>query len=993
MAILFVRVGTLTLKRQRLIAHQPAVSVPQPRHQRRTLKLKSALLGRVGGLVYPLAFTCLTSIALLAAACARMPIDSGVGSSPGDPPPPPQTAESITVSVSPASLSIAEGQTGTFTATVNNDSKNQGVTWTISGPGCSGASCGQLSADASASGAAITYTAPVTLPNPASVTLTATSVTDTTKSSTAPITLTAPAGLSVSVTPSTATVSEGSSQKFTATVQNDPGNKGVTWTLSGTGCSGAACGTLSSTTSASGAGVSYTAPAARPNPATVMLTATSVSNNSFTGSATITITAPSGPAIAVSVSPKSKTLLINGTQKFTATVKNDTQNKGVTWTLSGTGCGGPGCGTLSSASSASGTAITYTAPPAAPNPETVMLTATSVSDSTQADSAKITVIGDPGNIKVSLSPKRGGLTVSQTLKFTADAQNDPSKEGVTWSASDGSFTNTTATSADYHAPSKAGSYTVTATSVLDTTKSASATIGVTDLAGVTTYHNSNERAGVNAQEYALTKSTVDYSSFGKLFSCSVDGQVYPQPLWVANLNIQGGTHNVVFAATENDTVYALDADANPCVTYWSKHLVPSGEEPPTTADIGSDDIVPIWGIVGTPVIDLNKSLLYVVTKTKTSGTDCRKAGSCHQRLHALRLADGSESSGGPVELTSSITVQGTGDGSSGGRLPFDAWHENQRPGLALNNDTVYVSWGSHEDQMPWHGWVMGFDGSNLKAGPSLYNATPNGEGGGIWMAGGAPAIDNNGNVYVITGNGDYDGTNNFGDSFLKLSGNLTLRDWMTPADQAELAANNLDLGAGGAAVLADLPSGPVRHLLIGGGKVGNSKEGELYLLNRDAMGNLEGSGPQIVQEFAVGNWLYATPAFWNNRLFIAGTGGNMVAYTLDPSTAQFNTTASSRSSTRYEGRGTTPCVSSRGNSDAILWAIDAAQYGLRGSTGTGPAVLHAYDATDLSRELWNSSHSASDQAGNAVKFTVPTIANGKVYIGTTSEIDVYGLLP
>ena len=831
------------------------------------------------------------------------------------------------------------------------------------------------------------------LPNPASVTLTATSVTDTTKSSTAPITLAALAGLSVSVSPSTATVSEGSSQKFAATVQNDPGNKGVTWTLSGTGCSGAACGTLSSTSSASGAGVSYTAPAALPNPATVMLTATSVSNNSFTGSGTITITAPSGPAIAVSVSPKSKTLLINNTQKFTATVKNDTQNKGVTWTLSGAGCGGASCGTLSSSSSAPGTAITYTAPPAAPNPGTVMLTATSVSDSTRADSTTITVIGNPGNIKVSLSPKRGGLTVSQTLKFTADVQNDPSKEGVTWSASDGSFTNTTATSADYHAPSSAGSYRVTATSVLDTTKSASATIGVTDLVGVTTYHNSNSRAGLNAQEYALTKSTVDYSSFGKLFSCSVDGQVYPQPLWVANLSIKGGTHNVVFAATENDTVYALDADANPCVTYWSKHLVPSGEEPPTTADIGSDDIVPIWGIVGTPVIDLNKSLLYVVTKTKTSGTDCRKAGSCHQRLHALRLADGSEASGGPVELTSSITVQGTGDGSSGGRLPFDPWHENQRPGLALNNGTVYVSWGSHEDQTPWHGWVMGFDGSNLKAGPSLYNATPNGEGGGIWMAGGAPAIDNNGNVYAITGNGDWDGVSNFGDTFLKLGANLSLQDWMTPADQAELAANNYDLGAGGAAVLADLPSGPVRHLLIGGGKIGNGKYGELYLLNRDAMGNLEGNGPPIIQEFAVGNWLYATPAFWNNTLFIAGTGGNMLAYTLDPSTGQFDTTASSRSSTRYEGRGTTPSVSSKGNSDAILWAVDAAQYGLHGSTGTGPAVLHAYDATDLSRELWNGSHTGSDQAGNAVKFTVPTIANGKVYIGTTSELDVYGLLP
>jgi hypothetical protein len=288
---------------------------------------------------------------------------------------------------------------------------------------------------------------------------------------------------------------------------------------------------------------------------------------------------------------------------------------------------------------------------------------------------------------------------------------------------------------------------------------------------------------------------------------------------------------------------------------------------------------------------------------------------------------------------------------------------------------------------------MGFDGSNLQNAPSAFNTTPNGEGGGIWMSGGAPSIDGDGNLYVITGNGDFDGNTDFGDSFLKLSADLSLRDWMTPADQAQMAGHNWDLGAGGAAVLADLSSGPVRHLLIGGGKMGSGNEGELYLLNRDAMGNLEGNGPQIVQKFSVGSWLYATPAFWNSTLYIAGRGGNMLAFMLDTSSVQFNTTPSSRSSTTYQGRGTTPAVSSRGNSEGILWAIDSAQYGLRESTGTGPSVLHAYDATDLSHELWNSSHSGRDRTGNAVKFTVPTIANGKVYVGTASELDVYGLLP
>lgn len=768
----------------------------------------------------------------------------------------------------------------------------------------------------------------------------------------------------------------------------------MTWSVSGTGCSGAACGTVSSASSASGTAVNYTAPATVPNPATIMLTATSASNSSVSASATITVTVPPGPPITVSVSPKSETMLISTTQSFTATVKNDTQSKGVTWVLSGTGCSGASCGTLSNSSSASGAAITYTAPDTAPNPGTVTLTATSVSDSTASASASITVLSNPGNVKVSISPKRGGLTVSQNLKFTATVQNDPTSQGVTWTASGGSFTNATATSAVYHAPSSTGTFTITATSALDVTKSASATLGVTDLSSVSTYHNSTSRVGVNAQEYALTKSNVDPSTFGKLFSCSVDAAVYAQPLWMANFRIRGGTHNVIFVATSRDTVYAFDADSSPCVTYWSTHLVPSGEDVPSNSDILSYDTL-MWGIIGTPVIDESTKVLYVVAKTKNSGGTCRDRGSCHQRLHALNLADGSETNGGPIELTPSISVPGTGDGSSAGQLPFDPWRENQRPGLALSNNTIYVSWGSHEDQTPWHGWVIGFDKSSLQP-KTFFNATPNGEGGGIWMAGGAPAIDDSGNLYVITGNGDYDDSNsNFGDSFLKLGSDLSLLDWMTPADQDQMAMHNWDLGAGGAAVLVDLPSGPVRHLLIGGGKRGSGNDGELYLLNRDAMGNLEGSGPPIVQKFPVGNWLYATPAFWNNTLYIAGTGSNMSAFKLDPSTAQFNATPDSRSSTTYQGRGTTPAISSNGGSEGILWAIDAALYGqMTGSKGTGPSVLHAYDANDLSQELWNSSQSGSrDQAGNAVKFTVPTIANGKVYIGTTSEIDVYGLLP
>jgi hypothetical protein len=898
------------------------------------------------------------------------------------------------VTVTPASATVQPAQTNSFTATVANDPQSKGVSWSLSN--CDPGACGALSATSSASGTAITYTAPSQVPGPASIVLTAASVANPAKSASAAVSIAAPAAsIAVSVSPQAQTLMVNQTQNFSAAVQNDSQNKGVAWSLSGMNCKNNACGTLSTTTTASGAGVTYTAPATVPNPPAITLIATSVADSKVSSSAALTITAP-GTAVKVVVSPASQTVPVNHTQAFTATVQNDPQSKGVTWTLSGSGCAGALCGTLSNSASASGASIAYTAPANAPSPASVTLTATSVTDRQSSGSTNITVFAIPANLGVTLSPKRGGITISQTLKFSAVVQNDPTTQGVTWTASSGTFTNVTPSSAVYHPPSSPGVYIVTATSALDVTKSGSTTIGVTSLSGVTEYHNDAARAGVNSQEFALTSSNVHTSTFAKLFSCSVDAAIYPQTLWVANLPIGGGTHNVIFTATSHSTVYAFDADANPCVTYWSKNLIPSGETWPTALNMGSEDVQPDIGIVGTPVIDPVTKILYVVTKTKTAGTNARLAGQCHQRLHALSLIDGKETANGPFELTPAITVPGSGDGSNGTRLPFDPFHENQRPGLALVNNTVYVSWGSHTDQKPWHGWIIGFNKSDLRAAPVLFNATPNGEGAGIWMAGGAPAFDSGGNIYVITGNGDYNGATEFGDTFLKLNPSLALQDWFTPSDQALMDSANGDLGAGGAAVLADLPSAPVKHLLIGGGKFGSGQEGELYVINRDAMGHLEGGGgPAVVQKFPVTRSLYATPAFWNNTLFIAGQNGPVNAYALNPATGLFNPIPVSHSSGLFPERGTTPSVSSNGNSHGIVWAVDASQYGGLSKLGTGPAVLHAYDATNLGRELWNSAQAATnrDQAGNAVKFTVPTIANGKVYIGSSSEIDVYGLLP
>ncbi|MGH9743316.1 MAG: fibronectin type III domain-containing protein [Candidatus Acidiferrum sp.] len=613
-----------------------------------------------------------------------------------------------------------------------------------------------------------------------------------------------------------------------------------------------------------------------------------------------------------------------------------------------------------------------------------------------------------GNISVAISPKRGGVTTSQTMAFTATVSNDVGAVGVTWSTSGGTLTGQTTTAATFSSTS-AGTFTITATSNADGTESASATIGVTNLSGVTTYHNDLSRDGVNAQEYALTTANVATATFGKLFSCATDGAIYAQPLWVANLSIHGGTHNVIFAATTHNTVYAFDADANPCVKYWSTPLMGNGEIYVSSSDVGTGDTQPDIGIIGTPVIDPASSTLYVISKSKTSGTSCTPAASCFQRLHALSLIDGSEKYGGPVNITSAISVPGTGDGSSGGNVAFNTLRQNQRPGLALVNGVVYVTWASHGDNTPYHGWVLGYSETTL-ALAATFNANPNGSDAGIWMSGGAPAADSSGNLYFLTGNGTFDvnsGGSDYGDSTVKMStsSGLTVAGYFTPADQQNLEGGDTDHGSGGAAILVDQPMGaPHQHLVIGGGK-----EGNLFLLDRDNLGgygaNFNPADSNAVQKFSIGNGIFSTAAFFNNGLYVAGAGGRLKVFAFNTTTGQFNTSQTSQSSGSFGFPGATPSISALGTANGIVWAMNNNAYCTEQSSSCGPAVLHAYDATNLATELWNSSQNAGDGAGNAVKFTVPTVANGKVYIGTRGndtgnggttvpgEMDVYGLKP
>jgi len=582
----------------------------------------------------------------------------------------------------------------------------------------------------------------------------------------------------------------------------------------------------------------------------------------------------------------------------------------------------------------------------------------------------------------------------------------------------------------YAPPSGPGTHTVTATSVALQSSSASATVAITDLAGVFTYHNDPARDGANTQEYGLMPSNVTTNTFGKLFSCAVDGAVYTQPLWIAGLNIGGGTHNVFFVVTQHDSLYAFDADASPCVTYWHVSLIDTNhggtanETPIIWNDVGNcfGDIYPEVGVTGTPVINPLTNTIYVVSSSEvgTDGNNCSyNSGTYFRRLHALDLVTGTEKYNGPVSITAS--VPGVGDGGS--TVTFDPQKHHQRSGLALANGIVYIAWSAHEDATPYHGWLLGYYATDLMQAPRVFNTTPNGGLGGIWASGGAPAIDEIGDIYITTGNGLFDANstavpfNDYGDSILRLHPftgntlngvNLNLAGWFTPWDQDAISNTDADVGSGAVVLLPDQTTGPT-HLLaqIGKGQPSPVNQAIVYLIDRDNMGQFNPvNDSQVVQSFpATCCGLWGTPAFWNNGLYFAGAWDGLKVFSFNPSTGLFDTTPSSRSPNNFPYPTATPSISSQGTANGIAWAIDASLYGYAAGqtcyavpvpvSCTGPAVLHAYDASNLATELWNSAQATNnrDRAGNAVKFVPPTIANGRVYVSTRTEVDVYGLLP
>jgi hypothetical protein len=502
---------------------------------------------------------------------------------------------------------------------------------------------------------------------------------------------------------------------------------------------------------------------------------------------------------------------------------------------------------------------------------------------------------------------------------------------------------------------------------------------------VLTGHNDNARTGQNTNETVLTPANVNATGFGKIFNYAVDGYVYAQPLVVTNVTIPGqGVHNVLYVATEHDSVYAFDADTNTAPLWQVSFINPAaGVTTVASGDVSCGDLVPEIGVTSTPVIDAADGTIYVEAKTKEVTNSVTVYV---HRLHALDLTSGAEKFGGPAVIQAS--VPGTGDGNDGlGHVPFDALRHMNRAALLLNNGVVYLGSASHCDNGPYHGWLLGYGAQTLTRS-NVFNTTPNGGLGGIWQAGGGPAADPAGNIYFITGNGTFDGATNqdYGDTFLKLSttNGLNVADFFTPYNQAALSAADLDLGSGGAVLLPDEAGGTTTnlHLLVGAGK-----EGTIYLVRRDNLGHFQsGSDSQIKQSVisAIGG-SFDTPAYFNKTLYYLGSGDVLKAFRISGGT--ITTTPISQSSTSYGFPGATPSISANGTNNAIVWAIQSDAY-----ASSGPAVLHAYNATNVALELYTSSSSGTrDVPGGAVKFAVPTVANGKVYVGAQYVLAVYGL--
>ncbi|HEX4320961.1 MAG TPA: hypothetical protein VHZ52_08665 [Acidobacteriaceae bacterium] len=714
-------------------------------------------------------------------------------------------------------------------------------------------------------------------------------------------------------------------------------------------------------------------------PASVTLTAggasqqisvNAVPSNGFQQSVTVAI---SGLPTGVTANPATLTLTPGTAKNVTLTATSSATAATTSITLTGTS------GILSHAA-----VVATTVTAAAPAPDFALsITPTSLTlvGGQTGSAVKVQALGLnsfslSATINVSITGLPSGVTASpatltlttgvpQNTTLTAASNATTATSAVTFTATSGSLTHASPLSLTVQ------SATGTSTTAPD----------------VTTYHNDVARDGLNAQETLLTLSNVNSSDFGKIGFDTVDGLVDAEPLFLANVTAGGTKRNILYVATEHDSVYAFDADTGSQI--WKTSIIGSNET--TSDDHGCGQITPEIGITSTPVIDRNQGpngTIFAVGMTKNT------SGNYHQRLHALDLTTGAEISGSPTEIAA--TYPGAGDNTSNGNVVFDPSKYAERSALLLLNGVLYTAWTSHCDARPYTGWVIAYSESTLKQ-TQVLNLTPNGSEGSIWMTGDGLAADSSGYLYFLDANGTFDTSfdangfpskGDFGNAILKLStsGKLAVADYFETYNTNMESADDIDLGSGGEILLPDMTdaTGTVRHLLAGAGKDAN-----IYLADRDNMGKFKAgvSSDNYIYQIVTGalsGSVFSTPAYFNGTLYYGAVNDDLRAFPI--TNARLAGSASSQSATTFAYPGTTPGVSANGTQNGIVWAVE--------SNTSSAAVLHAYDATNLARELYNSTQAAKsrDSFGVGNKFITPLVVNGKVYVGTPTGVAVFGLL-
>jgi hypothetical protein len=842
------------------------------------------------------------------------------------------TSTPPTISLNQTSVNLVAGASFTFTATVQNSSNTAGA-WSVDGVASGNSTVGTITSGG-------VYTAPGAA---GSHTVTAAIVADSSVTAKATVTV----GMTV-VTPSSVLMAPSTTQQFTASIQGFS-NTAVTWSVDSVGGGNATVGTITTT----GA---YTAPAAT---GSHTITATSTADTSATASASVVVS-------TISVTPSTATVIASNTQQFTANIPGAT-NPSLTWSVDGTVGGN-----LTTVGQIS-TAGLYTAPA-----QSGSHTITAASSSNPSFNATATV-----NVFVfTISPTSAFLAPSGKQQFTASIQG-LTNTSVTWSVdgvANGNASVGTVVNGLYTAPSTSGSHTVSATSVAVPSASVSADVTVSSAGPVSvlTYHNDDARDGANLQEVILTPSNVNSTKFGKLLAYPVDGQVYAQPLYMAGLSIAGGTHDVVFVATMNNSVYAFDADAAsaPGTTFWhvdSTVLFPAVTLCDTGGPCGS------VGILSTPVIDASTNTIYLVAEGSPNNPT-------PYRMFGLDVTTGAVKVG-PTVITGSASPDS---------LDSSCY---QRMGLALNpvNNWIYAAIGSCS-----HGWIMAYDKATLTQ-QAVFDDTQgqNPGGGGFWAGGGAPAIDDtNGNVYLMSGTDGGDQNDSqilFNDSFLNLNPTtLDVQSYFAPDNNITLATQDADLGSGALILVPGNSTYP--QVAIGGGKDGN-----VFVVDPLNMGGYGTTANDVIQTELVCNDgynnIFSTPVFWNGTIYYHCNDNVIEAFSWNANTTQISTSPTSKGLAKFQQHGATASLSANGAINGIIWDIDNSGYDPCGclpvAAQSTPSVLHAYDATNLANELYNSSQASGgrDTAGLALKFTVPTIANGRVFVPTQTELDIYGLLP